>query len=334
MTRSGALADLEPALVWTRFLELTRIPRPPKEEEQAREHVLAWAQGLGFPSEVDGEGNVVVRVPPSAGREQSADGGAPVASGHGLRARSREPVRPADRPDRGRARRWLGRGHRDDARRGQRHRRRGGDGVGEDETVEHGPLELLFTVSEEQGLEGAKALDPGFLAGRLLVNLDGGDEQASITVGCAGSIHTFVRLALRPEPVAPGSVALDVSLGGARGGHSGADIASGRVNAIKALGRVLSRARAATPFRLALLEGGVSRNAIPRDARAVVSLAAESETTFRTAAERELAALREQFAGTDDGPDAGVLGSRGEDSGGRGLPPPGRSTCSRPCRAA
>jgi dipeptidase D len=75
----------------------------------------------------------------------------------------------------------------------------------------------------------------------------------------------------------------------------------GRVNAIKALGRVLSHARAQTPFRLALLGGGVSRNAIPRDARAVVSLAAEDETRFRAAVEEELAALLEQFAGSDDG---------------------------------
>ena len=299
MTRSGALADLEPALVWTRFLELTRIPRPPKEEEQAREHVLAWAKGLGFTSEVDGEGNVVVRLPPSAGRE-----GAPtvVLQSHLDMVCERDPESPFD-PRTGPIDvvldgDWV-------AATGTTLGADNGIGVaaamaiGEDETVEHGPLELLFTVSEEQGLEGAKALGPDFLAGRLLVNLDGGDDQASITVGCAGSIHTFVRLALRPEPVAPGSVALDVSLGGARGGHSGADIAAGRVNAIKALGRLLSRARAETPFRLARLEGGVSRNAIPREARAVVSLAPGSETTFRATAERELAALRQQFADTD-----------------------------------
>ena len=157
-----------------------------------------------------------------------------------------------------------------------------------------GHLELLFTVSEEQGLDGAKALDPSLVSGRLLLNLDGTSDE-SLTVGCAGSTHTFTRLPLPLEPVPDDYVMLEVTVSGARGGHSGGDIAKGRVNANKALGRVLAR----TPLRLARLDGGVSRNALPRDARAVVAVRAED--AFRDAAEREAAAIREQFAGTDDG---------------------------------
>lgn len=300
MTANGALADLEPALVWTHFLALTRIPRPPKEEERAREHVLAWSRRLGYASEVDGEGNVVVRIPASAGREAAPT---VVLQSHLDMVCERDPESPFD-PRTGPIEVLLEDGW--VAANGTTLGADNGIGVaaamaiGEDDTLEHGPLELLFTVSEEQGLEGAKALDPDFVTGRLLVNLDGGDEEGTITVGCAGSIHTFTRLALHPEPAVPESVALEVTLAGARGGHSGADIAAGRVNAIKGLGRVLSRARAEAPFRLALLDGGVSRNALPRQARAVFSLAAESEPNFRAAAERELAALRRQFAGTDD----------------------------------
>jgi dipeptidase D len=92
---------------------------------------------------------------------------------------------------------------------------------------------------------------------------------------------------------------LHVALTGARGGHSGGDIDKGRANAVKALGRVLSRAYERVPFRLARLDGGVSRNAIPRAASATVAVAPADETTFREAAERELAVLREQFAGSD-----------------------------------
>lgn len=301
MSDAAAIELLEPALVWTRFLELTRIPRPPKQEELAREHVLGWAERLALESSVDEVGNVVVRVPASAGRE---DAPTVVLQSHLDMVCEREPESPFD-PRTGPVDvlldgDWI-------AANGTTLGADNGIGVaaamaiGEDDAVAHGPLELLFTVSEEQGLEGAKAIEPGLLAGRLLVNLDGGDEEASITVGCAGSIHTFVRLPLRLEPIAPGGVALAVSLGGARGGHSGADIAAGRVNGIKALGRVLSRAHAEAPFRLAVLEGGVSRNAIPRDARAVVFLPPESEPDLRAAAEGELAVLRHQFAGTDDG---------------------------------
>ncbi len=157
----------------------------------------------------------------------------------------------------------------------------------------HGPLELLFTVSEEQGLDGAKALDPALVSGRLLLNLDG-TSDSSLTIGCAGSTHAFTRLRLPREPVPDGWTMLQVAVSGARGGHSGGDIAKGRVNAIKALGRLL----VGTPLRLARLEGGVSRNALPREARAIVAV--REPAAFAEAAERKLAAIREQFAGTDD----------------------------------
>ena len=89
---------------------------------------------------------------------------------------------------------------------------------------------------------------------------------------------------------------LRVELSGAKGGHSGGDIAAGRANAIKALGRVL----AATPVRLAAFGGGVSRNAIPRDASATVAVSKSDETGFRAAAEAELETIVREFAGTDD----------------------------------
>jgi len=290
----------EPRLVWERFLELTRIARPPKEEERAREHVLAWAARRGFEGALDAAGNVAIRVAATAGRN-----GAPtvVLQAHLDMVCERDPATPYD-PREGRIHvvregDWL-------AAEGTTLGADNGIGVAaamaaaEDPEVVHGPLELLFTVSEEQGLEGAKALDPALVTGRLLLNLDGSSD-GSLTIGCAGSTHTFARLRLEPAAPPPGCLPLEVRLGGARGGHSGGDIALGRVNAIKALGRVLSRAGGEAPFRLASLEGGVSRNAIPREASAVVAVAAGGESKFRAAADRELAALREEHAD-----DAGV----------------------------
>jgi dipeptidase D len=170
----------------------------------------------------------------------------------------------------------------------------------EDPELAHGPLELLFTVSEEQGLEGAKALDPTLVTGRLLVNLDGTSDDA-ITVGCAGSTHTFLRLSLEPAPLPDGWVALAIRLSGAKGGHSGGDIAKGRVNAIKALGGCLAAAGERVPLRLASLAGGVSRNALPREAFAVVAVPAASEEGFRAAAEEVLAELRGRYERSDGG---------------------------------
>ena len=157
----------------------------------------------------------------------------------------------------------------------------------------HGPLELLFTVSEEQGLDGAKALDPALVSGRLLLNLDG-TSDSSLTIGCAGSTHAFTGCGCRASPSRTAGRCSQVAVSGARGGHSGGDIAKGRVNAIKALGRLL----VGTPLRLARLEGGVSRNALPREARAIVAV--REPSAFDGGCRAELAAIREQFAGTDD----------------------------------
>jgi dipeptidase D len=300
MSSGRGLAALEPPLVWTHFLALTRIPRPPKEEEAARAHVLEWAEASGFPAGADRAGNVVVRIPPSPGRERAPT---VVLQAHLDMVCERDPDSPYD-PREGRIEvvrdgDWV---YADGTTLGA------DNGIGvaaamavaNDTGLAHGPLELLFTVSEEQGLTGAKELDPDVVSGRTLVNLDGTSDEA-ITIGCAGSTHTFTRLRLSPERSPAGHSELALTLSGARGGHSGGDIARGRANAIKALGRILSRAYEEAPFRLARLEGGVSRNAIPREARATVSLPRTGHASFRRSCEDELGRLREQYAGSDDG---------------------------------
>jgi dipeptidase D len=244
---------------------------------------------------VDGEGNVVVRVPASTGRESAPT---VVLQAHLDMVCEREPNSPYD-PREGRIHvvlegDWV-------VADGTTLGADNGIGVAaamavaEDPGIAHGPLELLFTVSEEQGLDGAKALDPSLVAGHLLLNLDGTSDTA-ITIGCAGSAHTFTWMRLPLESAPNSYVTLEIVLSGARGGHSGGDIAKGRVNAIKALGRVLGQ----SPFRLARLDGGVSRNALPREARAAIALARDDEYSFRQAAEWELMTLRGQYAGTDD----------------------------------
>jgi dipeptidase D len=295
-----SLDGLEPALVWTRFDELTRIARPSKQEDQAREYVLAWAHARDFEAATDAEGNVVVRVPPSPGREAVPT---VVLQAHLDMVCEREPESEYD------------------PREGRIHVVVEGDWVIADETtlgadngigvaaalavpddpgISHGSLELLFTVSEEQGLDGAKGLDPSLVSGRLLVNLDGTSDDA-LTVGCAGSDHTFLRLSLELQPIGANVVTLRVAISGAKGGHSGEDISSGRANAIKALGRVLSAAYDASAFGLVEFAGGVSRNAIPRQAHALVAVSADNEGALRAAAEAELTTVRRRYAGTDDG---------------------------------
>jgi dipeptidase D len=294
MTETG-LERLEPQLVWQRFLELTRIARPSKEEAEARAYVASRTESRALTSTVDAAGNLVVRVPASPGRERAP---VVVLQAHLDMVCERDPESPFDARE-GRIRvdlenGWL-------VARGTTLGADNGIGVAaalaaaEDESLTHGPLELLFTVSEEQGLEGAKALDSELVSGRLLVNLDGGEH--GITIGCAGSVHTLTRLPLALEESE--GVALEIRVSGALGGHSGGDIVAGRANANKALARVLASAWTAGEFRLASFAGGVSRNAIPREARATVVVAAEATVHSEEAAARELELLREHFRETD-----------------------------------
>jgi dipeptidase D len=136
-------------------------------------------------------------------------------------------------------------------------------------TILHGPLECLFTVDEESGMTGAFALQPGFVRGRMLLNLDSEDE-GELFIGCAGGIDTTARLSCPRVAVPAGSFAVRVEVQGLLGGHSGDDINKGRGNAIKILNRFLRLLHEAYGARVARLEGGNKRNAIPREAHAIV----------------------------------------------------------------
>jgi len=286
---SATLDGLEPALVWERFSELTRLARPSKEEGPARDHVLAWALARDLEAATDAEGNVVVRVPASSGRDAAA---VVVLQAHLDMVCERDPGSPFD-PREGRIRVLV----EDDWVMADGTTLGADNGIGvalalaaaDDPAVEHGPLELLFTVSEEQGLDGAKALDATLVSGRRLINLDGTSDGA-LTVGCAGSDHTTLRLPLSMQVIPADETVLHVQLSGGKGGHSGEDITAGRLNALKGLGRILAAAFDVSRFGLLSFEGGVSRNAIPREAQAVVAV--DDLVAFERAAEVELAALQ------------------------------------------
>jgi dipeptidase D len=138
----------------------------------------------------------------------------------------------------------------------------------EDPSLEHGPLEFLFTVDEETGLTGASNLAPDFLESRILINLDS-EEEGALYVGCSGGRNTLAEWPLEREPSPAKAVGGRITVHGLRGGHSGLEIDKGRGNAIKILVRVL-RALDRHGIRLVSMEGGNKHNAIPREAEAVV----------------------------------------------------------------
>jgi dipeptidase D len=295
-----ALAGLEPRAFWGHFEALTKIPRRSRHEEPVIEHVRAWAAQHGLDVKQDAGRNLVIPVPSTPGRESAPT---LILQGHLDMVCERDPSSPND-PAEGRIAlvrdaEWL---KADGTTLGA------DDGVAiaammalvEDASLPHGPLELLMTVAEEVGLEGANALDGSLLTGSILINLDS-EEDGRLTVGCAGSTDTWIRIKAPREPTAEGAVTLSVTVTGGQGGHSGSGIALGRSNAIKVLGRALREAHGTVPFRLVSLDGGKSRNAIPRDAVALVSVAGDVEADLRAALEKANGTIRDAFAKTDSG---------------------------------
>ena len=307
-TQASALTGLEPRSFWGHFEAITKIARPSRHEEPMIEHVRAWAGSHGFELRQDPGRNLVIRVPATAGRESAP---VVVLQGHLDMVCEREPDSPND-PAEGRIELvrdgdWLtANGTTLGA----------DDGVAdaammalaEDESLPHGPLELLMTVAEEVGLEGANNLDGSLLSGKILLNLDS-EEDGTLTVGCAGSTDTWIRVDAPRTAGAPDAVTLSLVAGGGLGGHSGVQIALGRANAIKVLGRVLREAYEDVPFRLVSLDGGKSRNAIPRDAVAVCSVPRDREDAFRSAVEKATAAVRDAYAKTDAGATVTIEGA-------------------------
>jgi dipeptidase D len=144
----------------------------------------------------------------------------------------------------------------------------------QEKTLKHGPIEVLLTVDEETGMTGAFELEHGVLDGKILLNLDSEDE-GELYIGCAGGMDTSGKLRYLDEPVSTDSTALKLGITGLKGGHSGLDIHLGRGNANILLCRFMLDVADRFDMRLASMEGGSLRNAIPREAFAIVTIPAE-----------------------------------------------------------
>ena len=265
---SSAIKGLKPEGVWRYFAEISRIPRCSKHEAAISKHVLATARKLGLEAKADSVGNVVVRKPASPGNENFRR---ICLQGHLDMVCEKVAGNPHD----------FSRDPIELVRRGGLLTANGttlgaDNGIAvatclaimADRALEHGPLEFLFTVDEETGLTGANNLQPGFVESRILLNLDS-EEEGALYVGCSGGRDTTGSWKLALEPASPGSVALQVSVRGLRGGHSGLEIHKGRGNAVKILARTLAPL-VKMGARLAGIQGGNKHNAIPREAEATV----------------------------------------------------------------
>ena len=167
----------------------------------------------------------------------------------------------------------------------------------DDSAIEHPRIECLFTISEETGLDGARALKPGFFSAKTLLNLDDEDE-GYFTVGCAGGNDTVGTFKYTLKKVLHGAVFTKFSIGGGEGGHSGDCIDKGRMNAVQQIGRFLNKA---FEYNVDLCEigAGNKRNAIPRDGYVILAIPARSEDKVVDLFNKVAANVKAEYATTD-----------------------------------
>ncbi len=263
--------DLKPAGIFHYFEEICQVPRPSKREEKIVAYLKAFGEAHGLETKVDEVGNVLIKKPATPGMENRKT---VVLQSHvDMVCEKNNDVThdfltdPIETEIDGE---WL-------KAKGTTLGADNGIGVATelailtDDTLEHGPIECLFTIDEETGLTGAFALQEGFMNGDILLNLDSEDE-GELFIGCAGGVDSVAEFHYTPVNVPEGYFCCKVTVKGLKGGHSGGDIHLGRGNANKILTRFLHQALSRYDLYLCAIDGGNLRNAIAREAYAVVAL--------------------------------------------------------------
>ena len=271
------MKNLQPQGVWNCFYSLTQIPRPSGKRKEIADFLVNYGKSLGLETLQDEIGNVLIRKPASPGMEnhpgiilQGHMDMVPQKNSDKVFDFEKDPIE-AYVEDNGE---WV-------TANGTTLGADNGIGVATamailaDKSVVHPPLEALFTIDEETGMYGANDLKGGWLRGKYMLNLDS-ETEGELYVGCAGGVDTTATFTYDMVDTEEGDIALCVELKGCKGGHSGCDIHLQRANAIKLLFRFLKDAVANYEARLAYVDGGSLRNAIPREASAVITIPAES----------------------------------------------------------
>ena len=281
------------------FEELSKIPRCSRNEEQIGQWLMDWAKNNNFAANQDNAGNVVIKVPGSPGYENSAP---VIIQGHqdmvcektpdSNHDFEKDPIRFVYDGE------WL-KAYKTSLGADNGIAIAMGLAAALDKELENPPLELLFTVDEETGFTGVFALEPGFVRGKRLLNIDS-EEEGVFTVGCAGGEKRDHSLTIDFETIPPGFVPLAIEAGGMAGGHS-ADIHHEKANALKILGRIFYaiHEQGAVEFRLAHLKGGSVDNAVPRSAEAVIYVSPEHIKKVKNMVARVESIVKPEFKNTD-----------------------------------
>ncbi|PST89880.1 aminoacyl-histidine dipeptidase [Photobacterium jeanii] len=267
------ISQLSPQAVWQFFDQICSIPHPSKHEEQLAQHIIKFAEGEGLDVRRDDVGNVFIKKPATPGMEnrkgvvlQAHIDMVPQKNEDTEHDFLTDAIQPFIDGE------WV-------TAKGTTLGADNGMGMAAclavlaAKDVEHGPLEVLLTIDEEAGMTGAFGLKEGWLEGDILLNTDS-EQEGEVYMGCAGGVDGAITLDIAREAVPADHQAVKLVLKGLKGGHSGCDIHTGRGNANKLLGRFLFGHADELGVRVHSLTGGSLRNAIPREANAVVTVPA------------------------------------------------------------
>jgi dipeptidase D len=294
------MLNLKPAKVFYYFNEITKIPRPSKREEKMSLWLEETGKKMGLATKRDKAGNVLISKPATPGKENVTP---VVLQAHMDMVCEKNNDKVFDF-DKDAIETYID---------GEWLKAKGttlgaDDGIGvaialailDDPELEHGPIEALFTIDEETGLTGAKAVEAGFMNGKMLLNLDSEDE-GQFFIGCAGGQDTVATLPCEYESVEEDCEFFKIEVKGLQGGHSGDDINKGRGNAVKLLARILWNSYSDYNLRVADINAGNLRNAIAREGYAVVALPKEMVNDWKAYVAQMDKIYKEEFHTTDPG---------------------------------
>jgi len=294
------ILDLEPKNLWSHFYELTQVPRPSKHEDRIQAFLKKFGEDLGLKTIQDEVGNIIIKKAATAGMEgrkgvilQAHLDMVPQKNSGTKHDFENDPIDA-----------WID---------GEWVKAKGttlgsDNGIGAaaamavlaSKDMVHGPVEALLTSDEETGMTGANGLKAGLLDGDILINLDSEDE-GELYIGCAGGVNTNAEFKYASEEIPPNVVPYKLSVTGLKGGHSGLDIHLGRGNANKIINTLMMQSAEQFGLRLSEIDGGSLRNAIPREAFAVVLVPEANKDDFNAfvgASEKE---KKQEFQDADPG---------------------------------
>lgn len=292
------IKDLQPSILWRAFDEITKVPRPSKHEDKIRDYLLEYAKNHSLEVKTDKVGNVVMKKPATPGREN-----APVVilqahmdmvaekNSDVIHDFLKDPIQTYIDGD------WV-------KARGTTLGADNGIGMAAalaaltDAEIPHGPLEALFTVNEEIGLEGAEHLGKDMISGKILINLDSEDD-GEIFIGCAGGIDTTAIFTYKRSSSPSNFVYYNVKVSGLTGGHSGGDIHLGRANANKVIARFIWECSNKWDVEVSSFKGGNLRNAIPREAEALFGIHVDHSNAIKKFLDKYAEEIKNEYKGIE-----------------------------------